>query len=1019
MANVFNQFDPTNPFGTNKSDNILEAEQPNIFNQFDMAPDEDLVKGTPYDTEHGFQATNYKDNVFDKFDKVAEVADTVSDPFFDFLKNTAANTGSTLLDVLHQIGRPQSAIMAGAKHAEAEKQRLIAAGEDPGVRVPILFGGLGVHSQTIDELLEGLKKGFSYEDETRAKDLMEPEFVKNHPVWASVLGFILDVGTDPLTFGAAKAVTVPVGLAGKGLAHLGGKSEKITSAVDRFSTSRIAEMFNVQTGDARKIKEVGDRLRDGLKGQHQKAEEFIKIRQLELRTIADDANVSIDDLRKAIIEDIERGALGTADSLTAKISPAAAKAAKEDEQVYKQLLKLEQESGVDIADVMARADDLGISGYVPHVVTALARRKFAKGATSFIKNRVRPIQSTHALGRKMEGTVDDINVQMLEKMKGGQFMHTDPALLRGIRTSRHGQEMAYINFNNAARDLVGRTADEFPEGAIPLNFKKVDGIKGKDGEDIYFPEEMAGVIKRQRDILKNKTMLDDQLKYFDTVQNAWKGWTLAIRPAYHMRNVAGNLWNAYTIAGVKNPKAFVEAMRMQSSALYRNNPEMAKQLGVGVGSKFNWSNVVNAKGGVNKTYQEIYDQAVERGVLGKGQYGAGGDIQRHMERELERSAGAAGLGVRDFITPSRDNIILQQGFKVGNLLEDNARLAVFLDVFKKTGSFDEAASMTKRALFDYSDLSQLERTVMKRALPFYTWTRKNIPAQLRALWNNPERARKLDIARMNIEYEEGRPDPQNMYDFYNRGVPIYLSKEDKGEVWKMYRTLNYLPVADLERLHDPYKMGEELISPILKAPFEAFNNYDTFRKDQIEEYQGETTDFLGVRMPVHLAHFAQLLVPIAEMNRANPFGMFGEATKDEDTGEWVRTNSWGMDQPLAEFKLPEFLPGVGGEYALGGTPRESTRDQTAGVRLLQYTLGLRPYFGSEGQGRQYNIKAFNRDKNSLKYYLNQAIKKGQKRRAEELKILLEQWEAAEKAAESAELRGEEGDYTFRGSRYYE
>ena len=106
MANVFNQFDPTNPFGTNKSDNILEAEQPNIFNQFDMAPDEDLVKGTPYDTEHGFQATNYKDNVFDKFDKVAEVADTVSDPFFDFLKNTAANTGSPLLDVLHQIGRP-------------------------------------------------------------------------------------------------------------------------------------------------------------------------------------------------------------------------------------------------------------------------------------------------------------------------------------------------------------------------------------------------------------------------------------------------------------------------------------------------------------------------------------------------------------------------------------------------------------------------------------------------------------------------------------------------------------------------------------------------------------------------------------------------------------------------------------------------------------------------------------------------------------------------------------------------
>ena len=75
------------------------------------------------------------------------------------------------------------------------------------------------------------------------------------------------------------------------------------------------------------------------------------------------------------------------------------------------------------------------------------------------------------------------------------------------------------------------------------------------------------------------TGLDQHLKYVDAVQNAWKGWTLAVRPAYHMRNLAGNLWNAYTIAGVKNPKAFTEAMSMQAAALYSNNPEMAKQLG--------------------------------------------------------------------------------------------------------------------------------------------------------------------------------------------------------------------------------------------------------------------------------------------------------------------------------------------------------------------------------------------------------------------------------------------------------
>ena len=64
-----------------------------------------------------------------------------------------------------------------------------------------------------------------------------------------------------------------------------------------------------------------------------------------------------------------------------------------------------------------------------------------------------------------------------------------------------------------------------------------------------------------------------------------------------MRNVAGNLWNAYTVAGVKNPKAFTDAARMQMSALYRNDPKMAAQIG-----PFNWWSEVKIKGGGTKTY---------------------------------------------------------------------------------------------------------------------------------------------------------------------------------------------------------------------------------------------------------------------------------------------------------------------------------------------------------------------------------------------------------------------------------
>jgi len=999
MANAFDQFDSAN-----------------AFDQFDQYEHEDRKAGIKAAAMRnqlsGVLDENKPDNVFNQFD-----ADSISDPFFHYLKSTALKSGSTLLDLLHQLGRGQSAVSAGFKYGREALEQKKEAGEDIGVRVPI-FGGLGIQSAVVPDILEGIKKGFTYEDETRSKDLMNQDFVKEHPVGSSIIGFILDVISDPLTFGAAKILTKPVEWGAKGLVKLGGKSEKLTNIAERMTASQIANALNIHIGEAKKIKQMSDNFRDRLKGSHQNAEEFIKMRQLEMSKIADDAGVTVDDLNRAILNDIETGALGTVDSATAKFGDDAVRIAKEDKAMYDELLRLEQEAGVKISDVLERAGDLGIEGYIPHIVTQAARRKMG-GMSGFIKRQSTPLSTTHVLKRKLEGTIDEINADMLEKMKGGQFMHNDAALLRGIRTSRHAQEMAYINFNNAARDLAGKTATDFPKGVVPSNWKAVDDILGPNGEKVYFPEHLSRVIKSQRNILRNTTEMDKYVKWFDAVQNPWKMWTLAIRPSYHMRNVAGNLWNAYTVAGVKNPKAFMDAARMQMSALYRNDPKMAAQVGM-----FNWGAKVKIKGGGEKTYKEIYDEAVERGILGKGQYGVGSDIQMNLERQLERTAGANRKTLQDFITPSGENVLLQKGFQVGNMMEDNARLATFFDVFKRTGSFDEAAQMTKRALFDYSDLSGFERTVMKRLFPFYTWTRKNIPAQVKALWSNPERARKLDIARQQVEYEEGRPDPQNIYEFYNRGVPIYLGKDERDEIWKMYRMLNYLPIADLERTTDFKQMFEEMLTPILKHPLEQIRNYDMFRDKQIEETKGQTTDFLGIRMPVRMAHFAQLLVPIAEFNRANPWGMFGEATKDDETGEWTRTKSWGLEQPLFGFTIPDILPGSG-KYEFGGTPRESTRDQPRAVRLLQYTLGLRPYYVGEASGRQYAIKAFNKDKNSLNYYLNKAIKDGKSRRAEEIKILLQQWDAASEAAKlqaKALKEGrstEEPDYSFRGSRYYE
>lgn len=77
--------------------------------------------------------------------------------------------------------------------------------------------------------------------------------------------------------------------------------------------------------------------------------------------------------------------------------------------------------------------------------------------------------------------------------------------------------------------------------------------------------------------------------------------------------------------------------------------------------------------------------------------------------------------------------------------EDYLRLAAFIKGVREvglepaeTGIRGYAASWwVKGTQFDYSDLSQFERETMKYILPFYTWTRYNIPLQIRAIIHDP------------------------------------------------------------------------------------------------------------------------------------------------------------------------------------------------------------------------------------------------------------------------------------------
>ncbi len=169
--------------------------------------------------------------------------------------------------------------------------------------------------------------------------------------------------------------------------------------------------------------------------------------------------------------------------------------------------------------------------------------------------------------------------------------------------------------------------------------------------------------------------------------------------------------------------------------------------------------------------------------------------------------------------------------------------------------FDIASQEVKAALFDYQDLSRFERNVLKRVFPFYTWTRKNIPAQLKALVQNPQRAEKLEIARQQFEHNAGDLDQSDYGKFWGDRVPVFLGGEEDGVV-KAFTLLNWVPMADLQRTLTPKALVAEMTAPVPKAIFEQITNWDTFRSTErrrvpVVEKDMQTgmalsKDFLGV-----------------------------------------------------------------------------------------------------------------------------------------------------------------------------
>ena len=422
-----------------------------------------------------------------------------------------------------------------------------------------------------------------------------------------------------------------------------------------------------------------------------------------------------------------------------------------------------------------------------------------------------PKQTRFARQRTLE-TFDDLerfvewtrgNVPGFEKLD----IEKDWVKVMAIRKIAHSRVMAdhdmLLGLRNLGEDLVmdAKTAPaRFVDSPIP----QLDKVK--------VHPQLARWLKDFKEPFTNISSIEAILRVLDTTTNFWKGTATAPRPGFHIRNALSNIFNNY-LAGVRDAHWYTDALRLQRAAA--KGPEALRALTIG-----------------GKNGEELWREAISSGVVGQGWLGA--DVSQSIEEAI-----LAGRGERQGLRQAAAHPIVT-GRKVGTAVEDNARVAHYL-AKRAEGYTAEAATLSvKQFLFDYQELTPFEQNIMKRLLPFYTWSRKNIPLQFSMLLQQPGVYTKLGHFKSAVESLSTGPGEEDIPDWMRKTYSIRLPwQTERGQ---LYANID-LPLTDLV-LPGPREIMA-MLAPLPRIIGELTTGQQLYSGRPIEDYPGEYVEAPG------------------------------------------------------------------------------------------------------------------------------------------------------------------------------
>jgi hypothetical protein len=228
---------------------------------------------------------------------------------------------------------------------------------------------------------------------------------------------------------------------------------------------------------------------------------------------------------------------------------------------------------------------------------------------------------------------------------------------------------------------------------------------------------------------------------------------------------------------------------------------------------------------------------------------------REVLRIARKSMFGSGGGIftedfKDAVGGSRlwDNKLVRFNAKWGQESDNYSRFVLGFDSAKSGMDVGMAQARTKRAFYDYEDLSEVD-AVMRQIVPFWLWTSRNLIFELQNQWLNPK------------PYQIYRSIMRNMRDpdYETSEYPSPFVREIGGIKLPFGDNLYLAP--DLGFTRTPQQLGELFdpirytnnLNPLLKIPLEEFLGRSVFTGNPLDNPQERLIHILkGFVPPVQM-----------------------------------------------------------------------------------------------------------------------------------------------------------------------